>query len=236
MIIMNTISLLISSSLLVLLGGCSFAPAPTEAPLPASLEALVSRGQVTKQDEQLEIFLRAFKQEQVLEIWGRLAQQDFRRLAVYPFCTTSGGLGSKRQEGDGQIPEGCYFIDRFNPNSRFYLSLGINYPNASDLKRGHLQRPGSDIFIHGGCASVGCISITDTYIEPVYELASRAQRLGQLQIPVHIFPSKNWKVLLQRSSPHLKFWKELQAIYSYFEQKKQLPKVRINARGEYYLP
>jgi murein L,D-transpeptidase YafK len=69
-------------------------------------------------------------------------------------------LGPKRRKGDGQVPEGLYVIDTFNPNSIFYLSLGINCPNASDrvLGKGEL---GGDIFIHGNRVTIGCIPIRD---------------------------------------------------------------------------
>ena len=41
--------------------------------------------------------------------------------------------GDKKFEGDGKTPEGKYYIDRKNPNSQYYLSLGISYPNESDI-------------------------------------------------------------------------------------------------------
>ena len=44
----------------------------------------------------------------------------------------SGTTGPKRAEGDYQVPEGFYYINEFNPNSKYHLSLGLNYPNASD--------------------------------------------------------------------------------------------------------
>ena len=47
--------------------------------------------------------------------------------------------GQKEKEGDGKTPEGKYYITHKNPNSKFYLSLGINFPNQSDKKRA-LQR------------------------------------------------------------------------------------------------
>ncbi len=232
---MNKILNLFLSSFLIFLGSCSFESPREQAALPSTLETLLQHGQITQEQEQLEVFFRAFKQEEVLEVWGRLAEQDFRLLATYPFCANSGKLGPKRQKGDLQIPEGCYEINRFNPNSRFYLSLGLNYPNASDLKRSDPRQPGGDIFIHGGCASVGCISITDAFIQPVYELASRAHRLGQQRILVHIFPSKNWKHLFRNNNVHHTFWRELQPIHDFFERYKQLPTVPINARGAYSL-
>ena len=53
----------------------------------------------------------------------------------YPICAGSGDLGPKRERGDGQVPEGLYEIDRFNPTSRYHLSLRVNYPNLSDRLR-----------------------------------------------------------------------------------------------------
>ena len=80
-----------------------------------------------------QLFIRAFKKDQELEIWIKEKDQtSYSLLHTYEFCTTSGTLGPKRREGDLQIPEGVYHINHFNPQSNFYLSLGINYPNASD--------------------------------------------------------------------------------------------------------
>ena len=91
--------------------------------------------------------------------------------------------GQKEKEGDGKTPEGKYYITHKNPNSKFYLSHGINFPNQSDKKRA-LQRdlnPGSDIFIHGlGKKNIllhyffdwteGCIAVTNKEIEEIYGL------------------------------------------------------------------
>lgn len=181
-----------------------------------------------------ELFLRAFKKEQVLEIWAKnKSAKTFTKIKTYDFCTTSGVLGPKRQEGDRQIPEGCYWVDRFNPNSLFHLSLGLNYPNDSDRKLGDLQQPGTNIFIHGGCASVGCIPITNKNIEVLYALASEAKRLGQNKIPVHIFPSNKMEKLLRKTSQNTVFWQNLLPIFKHFETKQQLPKVWIKPDGTY---
>ena len=40
--------------------------------------------------------------------------------------------GHKQQEGDGRTPEGRYVLDWKNANSRYYRSIHISYPNASD--------------------------------------------------------------------------------------------------------
>ena len=186
-----------------------------------------------------ELFLRAFKEEQVLEVWGReRGTRQFMQLTVYPFCATSGTLGPKRKEGDLQIPEGVYHIQHFNPSSNFYLSLGINYPNLSDKKRGDALRPGSDIYLHGGCATIGCIPITDEKIKQLYLLAVEAREAGQLQIPVHIFPARLHEEKLQQLASafpqHLSFWRNLQVVYADFEKTKTLRSVSINNTGDYY--
>lgn len=84
--------------------------------------------------EKFQLFIRAFKREDKLEVWIKERNKtQFVLLQTYDFCATSGSLGPKRKQGDLQIPEGVYHINHFNPVSNFYLSLGINYPNASDL-------------------------------------------------------------------------------------------------------
>ena len=64
-------------------------------------------------------------------------------------------------QGDSQVPEGFYHMDRFNPLSNFHLSLGVSYPNQSDRILGASGRLGGDIFIHGDCVTIGCVPITD---------------------------------------------------------------------------
>ena len=91
--------------------------------------------------------------------------------------------GQKQKEGDGKTPEGKYYITHKNPNSKFYLSLGINFPNQSDIKRAKKNgfNPGSNIFIHGlGKKNVllhyffdwteGCIAVTNKEMEEIYGL------------------------------------------------------------------
>ena len=91
--------------------------------------------------------------------------------------------GHKAIEGDGKTPEGLYFIDRRNANSRFHLSLGISYPNPQDraLARELGKSAGGDIFIHGGPPkgsgykrftdwTWGCIAVSDGQIEDIYAM------------------------------------------------------------------
>jgi lipoprotein-anchoring transpeptidase ErfK/SrfK len=45
-------------------------------------------------------------------------------------------VGDKRVEGDFRTPEGEFYVCVKNPRSKFTLSLGLNYPRASDARRG----------------------------------------------------------------------------------------------------
>jgi L,D-peptidoglycan transpeptidase YkuD (ErfK/YbiS/YcfS/YnhG family) len=60
-------------------------------------------------------------------------------------------VGDKLHEGDNRTPEGRYTIDTRNPNSSYYLSLRISYPNARDVAEARSKglSPGGEIFIHG---------------------------------------------------------------------------------------
>ncbi len=138
-----------------------------------------------------QLFIRAFKKEKLLEVWVKEAEKEkYILLNTYDFCETSGTLGPKRKEGDLQIPEGVYTINHFNPQSNFYLSLGINYPNASDRILSDPRKPGGNIYLHGNCVTIGCIPLTDDKIKELYVLAVEARNNGQEKIPVHIFPAK----------------------------------------------
>ncbi len=102
-------------------------------------------------------------------------------------------VGDKQYEGDGKTPEGLYFIDRFNPNSRYHLSVGISYPSAQDVAQAAALglRPGGDIFIHGlgpeGRAlnkadwTAGCIAVNDEEIEEIFAML-------QPGVPIFIYP------------------------------------------------
>ena len=170
--------------------------------------------------QRLELLLRLIKTNQELEVWARnQGAGSFELLNRYPLAATSGKLGPKRRAGDHQVPEGFYEIDRFNPQSDYHLSLGLNYPNAADQALGG-PNPGGDIFIHGGEVTIGCLPITDAGIEEVYLLAVTARAAGQTVIPVHIFPFPlTERELTKRpTSPNLGFWRGLMPGYAYFEQ------------------
>jgi murein L,D-transpeptidase YafK len=190
------------------------------------------------------IYIRSFKYDSQLEVWVKDHPKDqYQLFKTYKVCVLAGTLGPKRMEGDYQVPEGFYYINEFNPRSSFYLSLGINYPNASDMVLSDSLRPGSAIYIHGACVTVGCIPLTDQYIDELYVLAAHAKDQGQDFIPVHIFPvrfnvKKSVAYLdnLTKDDPVLKkFSERLEEAFDYFDKFRQLPVVMISDKGEYVI-
>ncbi len=183
----------------------------------------------------INIFIRAFKTEKILEIWAKnTLKEKYQLVTTYGICKKSGDLGSKRKEGDYQVPEGFYHIDRFNPKSTYHLSLGINYPNASDKILSDKDAPGSDIFIHGQCVTVGCLPMTDDKIKEIYLFAEFAKRSGQNKIPVHIFPFKMTdENILNGESQYHDFWKNLKGGYDYFENNYKILNVQVDNEGKY---
>jgi murein L,D-transpeptidase YafK len=187
------------------------------------------------------IFLRVIKRDRALEVWAQPASEaPFEWVRNIDVCYYSGTLGPKRREGDRQHPEGFYTIDRFNPRSRYHLSLRISYPNRSDRILGDPDTPGGDIFIHGGCGSTGCLAVTDAGIEPLYVLAVLARSGGQRHIPIHIFPIRfsdeddlAWLREVTDDPGLWEFWTSLRPGFDYFEQHRRLPRVEIDQAGRY---
>jgi murein L,D-transpeptidase YafK len=188
----------------------------------------------------MEILIRAFKEEGKTELWCRnKGKGEFILFRTYDICASSGDVGPKRKQGDGQVPEGYYHVSVFNPYSSYHLSLGINYPNASDkiIGKGNL---GGDIMIHGSCVTIGCIPLTDNYIKEVYVLAVEARNGGQTTIPVHIYPCRpegsQWSALKEKHSSDktlTAFWDNIKEGYDIFMKSKKLPVYSVDKNGRY---
>ncbi len=184
------------------------------------------------------VHLRGFKREGELELWAAAKSGRFVKVAVYPVLGRSGVSGPKRKEGDLQVPEGFYEIDRYNPKSLFHLSLGLNYPNAADRILSDPKAPGTDIFIHGDEVTIGCLPMGDEMVEQLYLAALDAR---EKPVSVHIFPArmsgeswKEWRDAEIAKNPALKpFWEQLQPGYDYFEKRKRVPEITVRTDGSY---
>ncbi len=108
--------------------------------------------------------------------------REQRPIAVYDVELGFTPEGHKTQEGDGRTPEGGYIINRRNPKSEFYLSIGISYPNARDVAQARARgvSPGGEIFIHGGPRrrsqlgkadwTAGCIAVSDNEMQEIWQM------------------------------------------------------------------
>lgn len=175
------------------------------------------------------VFIRAFKEEKQLELFVRnRASGKFALFRTYPIAATSGVLGPKLMEGDGQVPEGFYHVPpaAMNPASRYHLSFNIGYPNEFD--RAH-QRTGSAIMIHGNNVSVGCLAMTDAKIEEIYTLCAAAHHGGQADFRVHFFPFHMTAESMDKAAgkPNHAFWKNLAEGYHLFEKHHLPPEVTV---------
>jgi murein L,D-transpeptidase YafK len=208
-----------------------------------SYNQILSKLKVLKiEQSKVNILLIGYKQEKSLNIYIRNKSGLFTLFNTYDVCSQSGDLGPKFKSGDYQTPEGFYHIDRFNPSSNFYLSLGINYPNSADKNRSHAGNLGGDIFIHGNCVSIGCFAMTDKIIKEIYILSVLAKNAGQSKIPVIISPfnfndskNKNFtkNINYQSYSDYFELWNSIKKGINIFKTTKSSPKITIDKKGNY---
>ncbi len=123
-----------------------------------------------------EVALLAFKDARVLQLYARGARQGWMFVRTYPVLGASGVLGPKLRQGDEQVPEGIYRVTLLNPNSRFHVSLRLDYPNEFDRRMARADQRtdlGGDIMIHGKSASAGCLAMGDEAAEDLFVLAAQ---------------------------------------------------------------
>jgi murein L,D-transpeptidase YafK len=215
-------------SVLIVTAGCLFTPSKALAPLPEETRTeLTAKGL----DQGAPVFIRLFKLEAEMEVWLQKASGGYQLFRTYPICNWSGDVGPKIKEGDKQAPEGFYVVNarQMNPNSKFYLSFNIGYPNAYDRAHGYT---GSYLMVHGGCRSQGCYAITDEAIQELYILARDAFAKGQREFPVHAFPFRMTKEAMAFRAGHQwhDFWENLKLGHDLFEKNRVPPVVGVKDR------
>jgi hypothetical protein len=190
------------------------------------------------------VLLRVYKLDDVVEVWVRGGGR-YVKLEDLPICARSGGPGPKRREGDGQVPEGFYRIPTLNPTSNFFLSMQVDYPNAADRRR---PRPaggaklGGEIFVHGACATIGCVPLGDAAIGRLYVLAADVRAAGG-RLDAHLFPTAMDAAHAGARADAAgddawltRFWdEELAPGWAWFERERTLPPVEVDAAGRYVL-
>lgn len=180
------------------------------------------------------VFLRAFKEENLLELWIlKRDTQKYELFRSWNIAARSGGPGPKLAEGDRQVPEGFYFVPpaAMKPDSRFHLAFNIGYPNAYDRHHG---RTGSHIMVHGNRVSIGCLAMTDEKIEEIYTLCAAALDAGQPFFRIHLFPFRMTaeRMAAAKDNEHFDFWTQLKEGHDHFERTQVPPEVTVE-EGRY---
>jgi murein L,D-transpeptidase YafK len=141
------------------------------------------------------------KSERRLELYS-----DGRVVRAYRIALGKNPLDDKEREGDRRTPEGEFYVCVKNAASKFYLSLGLSYPNREDAARGlrdklitraehdriiraleRGSRPpwdtalGGEIFVHGGGSASdwtrGCIALDDADIRELFDAVTKGTRV-----------------------------------------------------------
>lgn len=136
-----------------------------------------------------DIALVAIKDEKSLELHARADGKPWKLIHRYSVMAASGTSGPKLRQGDMQVPEGVYGISFLNPDSKYHVSLRVNYPNAFDKQmaaKDGRSNLGGDIMIHGKNVSKGCLAIGDAAAEEIFVLAAQ---IGLSNIKVVIAPT-----------------------------------------------
>jgi murein L,D-transpeptidase YafK len=219
----------VALALAVALAGCGQTDggvmSPSLKPLTKSIVELMAAKGMSPSSP---IFIRVFKEESELEIWKARDDGHFYHLKTYPICNWSGDLGPKLVQGDRQAPEGFYTVSasQMNPNSNYYLSFNVGFPNAYDRSYG---RTGQSVMVHGDCRSAGCYAMTDALIEEIYGVAREAFSGGQREIQLHAYPFRMTDENMRRHQGNQwsPFWRVLKQGYDYFEVSRQPPNVAV---------
>ncbi len=184
-------------------------------------------------------FIRIMKEERELELWLKPKDSpEYKLWKQWPIAAMSGALGPKQKVGDLQAPEGFYGTNAglLNPASKYHLSFNIGYPNEYDRAHG---RTGDFLMVHGNKVSLGCFAMTDPVIEEIYLIVESAIHAGQKEVPVHVFPFRMTEERMtqaqEKDSEWLDFWKDLRKGWVQFEEKKTLPKVKVDAVEKRYV-
>jgi len=174
------------------------------------------------------LILSADKTKRILTVYGYDENDKPVEITSYSFTGFSGKLGPKLREGDGQIPEGIYDITALNPQSSFHLSIRIEYPNAFDKKMAandNRKNPGSDIYIHGGSATIGCIPIGNDNIEELFYLV---EQTGLRNTDIVIMPKNLTEIDIDTQTYPLTWQKQLYKNIQDFTKNSRLPIAQNN--------
>lgn len=182
------------------------------------------------------VFIRVFKEENELELWMKpQGEPDYTLFKVYRIKDWAGAPGPKLREGDGQTPEGFYYISasRMIPDSKHFLAMDLGFPNDYDTYHG---RTGKDMLVHGSGRHAGSFALGAANMSEIYTLAQAAMDDGQPFFRVNVFPfrmtDKRMELEWRRQPRWISFWQNLKEGYDFFENVNYPPDVAVQA-GKY---
>lgn len=129
-----------------------------------------------------------FKSERTLYLY-----RDGLPVRSYPVGLGDNPVGPKQRSGDERTPEGAYLLDWRNPDSTFYKSIHVSYPDREDLREARRRGvdPGGEIMIHGqpnyayeprnGDWTDGCIAVSNDAMDELWAMVPE-------DTPIHIYP------------------------------------------------
>ncbi|UUM28753.1 L,D-transpeptidase family protein [Acinetobacter colistiniresistens] len=182
------IGLMIGCAILILLLGLAYFQYGKFIPTLGSVHQPLSAQEIQKLQQSKPVTsIEVFKSQRILQLKH---QQEVIR--SYPIRLGFDPIGHKQFEGDGKTPEGSYSIDWRNPQSAYYKSLHISYPNVDDISyaKQQGQSAGGNVMIHGTVPTratsvpasasymprkdwtLGCIAVTNSDMDEIWLLVS----------------------------------------------------------------
>ncbi|MBP1856924.1 murein L,D-transpeptidase YafK [Rhizobium herbae] len=214
----------------VALSGCMALDDLSEAP-PKLTGKMIAQMAKKGMKPESPVLVRIFKQESELEVWKVDKSGTYALLKTYPICRWSGELGPKTRTGDRHAPEGFYHVSAgmLNPNSQFYVSFNLGYPNRLESALGYT---GEALMVHGACSSSGCYAMTDQGVGEIYAIVQKALAGGQDKFQVQAFPFRmtTANMAMHRGDPNMSFWRTMKEGYDAFEVTRRQPKVSVCER------
>ncbi len=216
----------------VALSACMSLEDISEAPPQLSGKVIAAMAKKGMQPES-PVLVRIFKQESELEVWKVDRSGAYALFKTYPICRWSGDLGPKTKTGDRHAPEGFYHVSKgmLNPNSKFYVSFNLGYPNRLESALGYT---GEALMVHGACSSSGCYAMTDQGVGEIYAIVEKALSKGQDRFQVQAYPFRMTaeNMAAYRDNANMPFWRTLKEGYDAFNVTRRQPKVSVCA-GRY---
>ncbi len=211
----------------VSLSACMSLEDISEAPpeLSGKVKAAMAKKGMTPESA---VLVRIFKQESELEVWKVDRSGTYALFKTYPICRWSGELGPKTKAGDRHAPEGFYHVSKgmLNPNSQFYVSFNLGYPNKLESALGYT---GEALMVHGACSSSGCYAMTDQGVGEIYAIVEKALSAGQDRFQVQAYPFRMTagNMAQHRGDPNMSFWRTMKEGYDAFAVTHRQPKVSV---------